>query len=85
MAQIVPVILCGGSGTRLWPVSRQRFPKQFHNLCGQLTLVQETARRALTVSRATSLLSVTRDNLHQSLASQIDARSEEHTSELQSH
>ena len=26
---IIPVILCGGSGTRLWPLSRQSFPKQF--------------------------------------------------------
>ncbi len=73
MAHIVPVILCGGSGTRLWPVSRQRFPKQFHDIGGEFTLVQETARRALTASRATNFLSVTQDVLRETLASQIGA------------
>ncbi|WP_370159155.1 sugar phosphate nucleotidyltransferase, partial [Salipiger bermudensis] len=32
MTKITPVILCGGSGTRLWPVSRKSFPKQFASL-----------------------------------------------------
>ena len=40
-----PVILCGGSGTRLWPVSRQGFPKQFSRLVGEESLFQATARR----------------------------------------
>ena len=31
---IQPVILCGGSGTRLWPLSREHFPKQLHALNG---------------------------------------------------
>lgn len=42
---IHPVILCGGSGTRLWPVSRQSFPKQFSRLLGAESLFQATARR----------------------------------------
>ncbi|PZF78976.1 mannose-1-phosphate guanylyltransferase/mannose-6-phosphate isomerase [Aestuariivirga litoralis] len=42
---IHPVILCGGSGTRLWPVSRQSFPKQFSRLVGEESLFQATARR----------------------------------------
>ena len=42
---IHPVILCGGSGTRLWPVSRQSFPKQFSRLVGDESLFQATARR----------------------------------------
>lgn len=42
---IYPVILCGGSGTRLWPVSRQNFPKQFSRLVGEESLFQATARR----------------------------------------
>ncbi|WP_019626100.1 mannose-1-phosphate guanylyltransferase/mannose-6-phosphate isomerase [Thioalkalivibrio sp. ALJT] len=40
-----PVILAGGSGTRLWPVSRSRYPKQFLPLVGDETLLQQTARR----------------------------------------
>src|SRR5437764_1465661 len=45
-AQIVrPVILCGGAGTRLWPVSRQLFPKQLLPLMGDQTLLQQTASR----------------------------------------
>lgn len=43
--RIVPVILCGGSGTRLWPLSRRSFPKQFARLAGDETLLQATARR----------------------------------------
>jgi mannose-1-phosphate guanylyltransferase/mannose-6-phosphate isomerase len=40
-----PVILCGGAGTRLWPVSRQQFPKQLLKLTGERSLLQETAAR----------------------------------------
>ena len=42
---IIPVILCGGSGTRLWPLSRKSYPKQFVQLMGQETLFQASARR----------------------------------------
>ncbi len=45
-SHIVPVILSGGSGTRLWPVSRESFPKQFWPLVSGLTMIQETAARA---------------------------------------
>ncbi|MBY0338280.1 MAG: mannose-1-phosphate guanylyltransferase/mannose-6-phosphate isomerase [Acetobacteraceae bacterium] len=43
---IVPVILSGGSGSRLWPLSREAFPKQFWPLLSKATLIQETAARA---------------------------------------
>ncbi|HEX3983665.1 MAG TPA: mannose-1-phosphate guanylyltransferase/mannose-6-phosphate isomerase [Acidisoma sp.] len=44
-ATIVPVILSGGSGTRLWPVSRESFPKQFWPLASEKPLIAETALR----------------------------------------
>jgi mannose-1-phosphate guanylyltransferase / mannose-6-phosphate isomerase len=43
--QIVPVILCGGSGTRLWPLSRGGFPKQFLVLSGTTSLFQQAIQR----------------------------------------
>jgi mannose-1-phosphate guanylyltransferase/mannose-6-phosphate isomerase len=45
MIQVTPVILCGGSGTRLWPLSRTGFPKQFLCLTGQDSLFQQAATR----------------------------------------
>ena len=44
---IIPVILCGGSGTRLWPLSRESYPKQFLNINAQSTksLLQQTQER----------------------------------------
>ncbi|WP_373974914.1 mannose-1-phosphate guanylyltransferase/mannose-6-phosphate isomerase [Chitinibacter sp. SCUT-21] len=42
---ITPVILCGGSGTRMWPLSRGGYPKQFLNLYGDESLLQQTATR----------------------------------------
>ncbi|WP_186054792.1 mannose-1-phosphate guanylyltransferase/mannose-6-phosphate isomerase [Burkholderia gladioli] len=42
---IFPVILCGGSGTRLWPMSRGGYPKQYLKLTGDDTLIQQTALR----------------------------------------
>ncbi len=44
---VVPVLLSGGSGTRLWPVSRESFPKQFWPLVSDRSMIEETARRAL--------------------------------------
>jgi len=49
---IVPVILCGGAGSRLWPVSRQLLPKQFLPLVTGRTLLQDTALRARQASGA---------------------------------
>lgn len=44
---LIPVILCGGSGTRLWPLSRASYPKQYWSLCGNEneSLLQQTHKR----------------------------------------
>jgi mannose-1-phosphate guanylyltransferase/mannose-6-phosphate isomerase len=43
--KIIPVILSGGSGTRLWPLSRKQYPKQYLPLAGDNTMLQETILR----------------------------------------
>jgi mannose-1-phosphate guanylyltransferase/mannose-6-phosphate isomerase len=45
MTDVSPFVLCGGAGTRLWPLSREAFPKQFHKIAGSETLFQQTCRR----------------------------------------
>lgn len=42
---ITPILLCGGSGTRLWPLSRKSYPKQFTSMIGSESLFQSCARR----------------------------------------
>jgi mannose-1-phosphate guanylyltransferase / mannose-6-phosphate isomerase len=55
---IIPVILSGGAGSRLWPLSRTAYPKQLLSLCGRETLLQETARRALAVTGSRDMILV---------------------------
>lgn len=43
--KLYPVVLCGGAGTRLWPLSREHYPKQFLALLNQQTLLQNTVSR----------------------------------------
>lgn len=45
MATVIPVILSGGSGSRLWPKSRHHYPKQLHQLYGDKTMLQQTVCR----------------------------------------
>ena len=49
---ITPVIMCGGSGTRLWPLSRAQFPKQFLPLVNDTSMLQDTLMRLPTGSQA---------------------------------
>ncbi|GAF55340.1 mannose-1-phosphate guanylyltransferase [Psychrobacter sp. JCM 18901] len=49
---VVPVILCGGSGTRLWPLSRESYPKQFLKLAGAHSLFQQTLLRIKSLTQA---------------------------------
>ena len=50
MHDILPVILSGGSGTRLWPLSREAYPKQFLPLAGELTMLQATWQRVAAIA-----------------------------------
>ncbi|MDY1546808.1 mannose-1-phosphate guanylyltransferase/mannose-6-phosphate isomerase [Luteibacter sahnii] len=58
---LTPLILSGGSGTRLWPISRRNLPKQFLSLAGSDTLFQQTLRRAMALPGATSPIVVASD------------------------
>lgn len=53
---ILPVIMAGGSGSRLWPLSRSLFPKQFISLASDLTMLQETLKRLDGLSHLPPLL-----------------------------
>ena len=44
-ATVIPVVLCGGVGARLWPLSRSAYPKQFLSLVGRRTMLQQTVLR----------------------------------------
>jgi mannose-1-phosphate guanylyltransferase len=57
--QIVPVVLAGGQGTRLWPLSRSARPKQFLPLTGPLSLFQETLKRISDPSRYAAPIIIT--------------------------
>ena len=56
MPTITPVLMSGGAGVRLWPLSRRARPKQFHALGGQHTLIQETALRFATPGYAAPIV-----------------------------
>jgi len=83
MTTIIPIILNGGSGTRLWPMSREDRPKQFLSLLGDETLLQSTVKRAMRVSKASSnnvvtvtLASMKKETLRQ--YTEIDADLSDH-------
>lgn len=56
------VILCGGSGTRLWPLSRKNFPKQFLNLYNDNSLLQETFLRLREIMPAENIYFITNND-----------------------
>ena len=56
MGRVQPVLLSGGSGTRLWPLSREAYPKQFLALAGELTMLQETWQRVAGLADAAPIV-----------------------------
>ena len=56
--KLLPVLLAGGSGTRLWPLSREQYPKQFLKLIDDKTLLQSTALRAQPLTGAVAPLAI---------------------------
>ena len=59
---MIPVILSGGSGTRLWPLSRQAYPKQFLALAGEETMLQATWQRVAELASAAPLVVANEDH-----------------------
>jgi mannose-1-phosphate guanylyltransferase/mannose-6-phosphate isomerase len=66
---LIPLILSGGSGTRLWPISRKNLPKQFLSLAGNETLFQQTVQRALRLPDVAAPVVVASDD-HRFLAAE---------------
>lgn len=65
------IILAGGSGTRLWPISRGSFPKQFLKLGGEFSLLQKTAKRFLAEWSAKDIIVVTNQEYRHLVQSQL--------------
>ena len=61
---LVPVIICGGSGSRLWPVSRTAHPKPFIELPDGGNLIRKTYSRALALNDVTEVLTITNRDLY---------------------
>ncbi|KMW47009.1 mannose-1-phosphate guanylyltransferase/mannose-6-phosphate isomerase [Ralstonia insidiosa] len=68
---IYPVILCGGSGTRLWPMSRGGYPKQYLRLTGEHTLVQQTALRLRGIGNVAGPIMITNEDQRFIVAEQM--------------
>ena len=62
--KLIPTILCGGAGSRLWPVSREMHPKPFMRLDGGMSLLQATYRRAIELPGVEHVLTVTNRELY---------------------
>ena len=71
MSQLIPVILSGGAGTRLWPLSRELYPKQLLALTSAHTMLQETALRLSGIASATAPIIVCNEAHRFAVAEQI--------------
>jgi mannose-1-phosphate guanylyltransferase/mannose-6-phosphate isomerase len=70
-SDIYPVLLCGGSGTRLWPLSRTHYPKQFLEIGSNRSLLQETVQRILPLCKSNHLVAVANEDHRFLLAEQL--------------
>jgi mannose-1-phosphate guanylyltransferase/mannose-6-phosphate isomerase len=71
--QVIPVILSGGAGTRLWPLSREMYPKQLLALTSKQTMLQDTATRLAAVSGAAPPIVVCNEAHRFTVAEQLRA------------
>jgi mannose-1-phosphate guanylyltransferase/mannose-6-phosphate isomerase len=78
---IVPVLLAGGTGSRLWPLSREGYPKQFLKLTDEWSLLQHTIRRAATLPGATAPILVCNE-AHRFLVAEQLRQVESHRAEI---
>lgn len=69
------IILAGGSGTRLWPLSRKNYPKQFLRLNGEKSLLQQTAERLLTALSSEDIIVMTNNEYKFHVLSELNSLS----------
>src|SRR3984885_8757565 len=73
VSAVIPVILSGGAGTRLWPLSREMYPKQLLALTGKQTMLQDTVARLATINGAIPPIAVCNEAHRFTVAEQIRA------------
>src|SRR3984885_3214300 len=73
VSAVIPVILSGGAGTRLWPLSREMYPKQLLALTGKQTMLQDTAARLATITGAVAPIVVCNEAHRFTVAEQLRA------------
>src|SRR5436309_6637968 len=71
--QIIPVIMCGGAGTRLWPMSRESMPKQFVPLIGEGSTFQQVVRRVSGPAMFARPIVITHSDFRFAVAEQLQA------------
>src|SRR4030043_1266645 len=67
------IILAGGSGTRLWPLSRKNYPKQFLKLSGGKSLLQQTVERLLGAVSSDNIIVITNNDYKFHVKSELDS------------
>ncbi len=68
---IIPVILAGGSGTRLWPLSRKHYPKQLLGLVDENTMLQNTVKRLVSIDNMSAPIVICNENHRFMVAEQL--------------